>query len=126
MNLSTSDVSHPPGCGSPGGKVSGRGRHVTSSEPSTTGDPPRRAALKRPPVGVVRQLGGGRQLRCRPRHLDRGSEITWSVAKSPPADEQCKVNIHSGPSDILPAYYYTQLSSEIQSALLSKHIASIR
>ncbi|GFX39013.1 hypothetical protein TNCV_5055541 [Trichonephila clavipes] len=45
--------------------------------------------------------------------------------KSPPADEQCNVNIHSGPSDILPAYY-TQLSSEIQNALLSKHIASIR
>ncbi|GFV05022.1 hypothetical protein TNCV_3150601 [Trichonephila clavipes] len=59
-------------------------------DPSTTKDPLRvgqRCTLnlsraETSSVGVVAREGGC-QLRCRPRHSDHGSKITWSVAKKP-------------------------------------------
>ncbi|GFW21310.1 hypothetical protein TNCV_1531351 [Trichonephila clavipes] len=83
--------------------VSDRGLPGHEFDPSTTKDPPCRAAmhvksveqLKRPPVGVVWELGEGCQLRCRPRHLTMVQKLRGPSPKALSVAEQCDVNIKS-------------------------------
>ncbi|GFW40837.1 hypothetical protein TNCV_4368851 [Trichonephila clavipes] len=71
-------------------------------EPSTTKDPPCKAAmlvksveLKRPPVGVVWKLGEAVPAQVSSTSIDHGSKLRGPSPKSPRVAEQCDVNIPS-------------------------------